>query len=189
LITRISSYRLDWKSGSTSTPILIEGKVQSVIDKSLLDKMEIVLFHRSKKQELQRQMNVHNDHIKKIFENQSRLRDNIKSLEKILDSDLVRRYLKDLNRQEDDLNSTRKNITELVEEEAQINEQIKHLNLEISTITKKEIEILTNKKKTMFDYENESETQPVAYDIDIDDDMISNKTEEVRVKRKKEARK
>jgi len=102
---------INWRSGSSiSTPTVFEGKLQQIplISKSLLDKLEVVLNHHSKKKEIARRIQVFNDHIRKIFENQSRLRENIKSLEKILDSDLVRRYLKDLDTQEDDLNNTRK---------------------------------------------------------------------------------
>jgi len=159
---------------------MVDGKLQQVpmVSKSLLDKLEVVLFHQNKKKEIQRQTTLFNDHIKKIFENQSRLRENIKSLEKILDSDLVRRYLKDLDRQEDDLNNTRKKIATLVEEEANINEQIKLLNLDISTITKKEIETLTNVRRTT-----------IVEDDIMDFDSISDKKKTVSLSEKMDRKK
>lgn len=52
-------------------------------------------------------------HISQVFTNQSRLRDNIKSMEKQHTSELVQRYMKDLDGEEDDLISTRKIIKQL----------------------------------------------------------------------------
>ncbi len=43
-----------------------------------------------------------------IFSNQGRLRENLKSLEKLSDSALTKRYLKDLNEQEDELNASKR---------------------------------------------------------------------------------
>ncbi|CAF4574847.1 unnamed protein product, partial [Rotaria magnacalcarata] len=55
-------------------------------------------------------------HIKSIFENQERIRQNIKSLEKIDKSELMIRYLKDLNTEEDDLQQTRREIKAMQDE-------------------------------------------------------------------------
>jgi len=44
-----------------------------------------------------------NNLLKKIFENQQRLRDNIKSLQKVPGTELIKRYLKDLDAEEDEI--------------------------------------------------------------------------------------
>jgi hypothetical protein len=46
--------------------------------------------------------------VNNIFSNQGRLRENLKSLEKLSDSALTKRYLKDLNEQEDELNASKR---------------------------------------------------------------------------------
>ena len=48
-----------------------------------------------------------------IFKNQDRLRQNIKSMEKMPSNDLVKRYLSDLNSEETDLINTRQEIAAL----------------------------------------------------------------------------
>jgi len=136
---------LSWKAGSSvSVPTIVEGKLQtiSLVPNSLLTKTESVLDYLNKKKEIARVLATHNDHINKIFVNQSRLRENIKSLEKILESDLVKRYLKDLDLQEDDLFETRKKIAILQEEDNRINDIIKILKMEISNDSKNEIDAL-----------------------------------------------
>jgi len=77
---------------------------------------------------------------KKIYENQVRVRDNIKSLDKMPSSDLVKRYLKDLDSQEDDLFSTRAKIDSLELEDAQIDIELKKLKYEVVDGAKKERE-------------------------------------------------
>jgi len=54
----------------------------------------------------------------KALENQKRLHEHLKNLEKLLQSNLCARYLKDLNKEEDDLAEVRKKID--VEEALQI---------------------------------------------------------------------
>lgn len=63
--------------------------------------------------ELRRKIEAHQAHINEIFTNQERLRENIKSLEKVASSKLTERYLADLYKEEDDLISTRKTISEM----------------------------------------------------------------------------
>jgi len=78
--------------------------------------------------------------LKKIFENQGRLRDNIKSLEKMPSSDLVKRYLKDMVAQENDLKSTRERIEEFEIEDAKLESQLKLLKFEVIDEARKEKE-------------------------------------------------
>jgi ubiquitin len=72
-------------------------------------------------------------HIDQVFQNQTRLRENIKSMEKQHDSDLVQRYLKDLDREEDSLISTRGKIKALQEKQAGLEVDVKTTSLELQT--------------------------------------------------------
>lgn len=86
---------------------------KQLIPKSLFEKsMAIVDFQRTIR-DIEKQIKSHEAHIKSIFENQDRIRQNIKSLEKVEKSDLMSRYLKDLNTEEDDLQRTRRSISTL----------------------------------------------------------------------------
>jgi cob(I)alamin adenosyltransferase len=75
---------------------------------------------------------VHNDHVKKIFNNQYRLRENIKSLENVQNSVLVERYLKDLNQEEDDLRKANKEVELLEAEREKKKEDLKVLKLSVN---------------------------------------------------------
>jgi len=134
---------IEWKSGSSvQTSTLVDGKyeVLPLIGGKMIEKLELVFTFQNKKREIERSTKLLQESIKKIFDNQSRLRENIKTLEKVLDSDLVRRYLRDLENQEDELNNTRKKINTFQEEDAALNEQIKRLKIDISTEARFEIE-------------------------------------------------
>jgi len=135
---------LNWKTGSSlSLPKTLEDGTlynDPLVNKALLDKVELILQLENRKRESRRVINSHNDHIKKIFENQVRLRDNIKSLDKMPSSDLVKRYLKDLDSQEDDLYTTRGKIEVLEAEEAQLDGDLKKLKFEVIDQSKKEKE-------------------------------------------------
>jgi len=76
-------------------------------------------------------------HIDQVFQNQTRLRENIKSMEKQHDSDLVQRYLKDLDREEDSLISTRAKIRALQDKQAGLEADGKAMALELQTQTKR----------------------------------------------------
>jgi len=72
-------------------------------------------------------------HIKEVFTNQSRLRDNIKSLEKLSNHGvLIDRYLSDLNQEEDDLLATRQQIAALTEEIEQHTAKLKAKEAELA---------------------------------------------------------
>jgi len=136
---------LQWKMGSTvSTPQFIEGKLHttSLVPKSLIDKIEVMLGFQSQKRENQRQIASLKDSIQKIFVNQNRLRENIKILEKWNDSELVKRYLSDFDVQEDVLNNTNRRISELEAEDARKGEGIQHMKNEIANDARKELEHL-----------------------------------------------
>jgi len=143
---------MTWRQGaSVAVPIEdSEGKVlppASLIPSALLEKIEAILELDKRKRETRRMINVHSDSIRKIFENQSRLRENIKSfekMEKIIDNNLVKRYLKDLDSQEDELIVTRTKIDELEFDEVQLDGQLKFLKLEVISDAKKEKEALSS---------------------------------------------
>jgi len=69
--------------------------------------------------------------MKRIYDNQIRLRENIKSFDKMVGTDLVKRYLKDLDTQEDELIATRLKIDELEEIESKLETELKTLKFEV----------------------------------------------------------
>jgi len=134
-----------WKSGSSvSIPIIRDGKfeITPLVPKSLLDKIEAVLEMQNRKRENTRLIQTQKSSIEKIYINQSRIRENIKSLEKWKDSDLVVRYFRDFDVQEDVLNTTNKRINELETLDSKINEEIQQLKLQVQNDAKKELENL-----------------------------------------------
>jgi DNA repair exonuclease SbcCD ATPase subunit len=86
---------------------------RDLIPTSLFDKAVAIVDLQVIIRDIDNQIKSREAHIKSIFENQERIRQNIKSLEKIEKSDLMTRYLKDLNTEEDDLQETRRNIAAL----------------------------------------------------------------------------
>jgi hypothetical protein len=92
---------------------------RDLIPTSLFDKSLAIVDIQKILRDIEKQIQLHEAHIKSIFENQERIRQNIKSLEKIEKSDLMTRYLKDLNTEEDDLQRTRRNISTLQEQRNQ----------------------------------------------------------------------
>ncbi|CAF1281411.1 unnamed protein product [Rotaria sp. Silwood1] len=89
---------------------------RDLIPTSLFDKAVAIVDIQMVSRELEKKINSLEAHIKSIFENQERIRQNIKSLEKIDKSDLMIRYLKDLNTEEDDLQQTRREIKTMKDE-------------------------------------------------------------------------
>ena len=83
---------------------------RALIPATLYEKAIAIVETQATLQELDKKIKAHEAHIKGIFENQERIRQNIKSLEKIEKSVLMDRYLKDLNAEEDDLQETRRQI-------------------------------------------------------------------------------
>ncbi|CAF5229273.1 unnamed protein product, partial [Rotaria magnacalcarata] len=74
---------------------------RDLIPTSLFDKSVAILDTQVNIGQLETKIKSREANIKSIFENQERIRQNIKSLEKIEKSDLMTRYLKDLNTEED----------------------------------------------------------------------------------------
>lgn len=78
----------------------------------LLDKCRQLNSIRARKGEVRRMIDDLGSHSSAIYTSQERLRANIKSLEKMPGSDLMARYMRDLDREEDDLIQTRAKIEE-----------------------------------------------------------------------------
>jgi hypothetical protein len=75
---------------------------------------------------------------RKVFQNQERLRQNIQSMEKVQScGSLLDRYLKDLNRDEDDLQQARALIEKLAESMAKVEAETASLGLSIASSAKK----------------------------------------------------
>ncbi|CAF1237980.1 unnamed protein product [Didymodactylos carnosus] len=83
---------------------------KDLLPKHFLEQVSTILDIQNRVKDMGQQIDYLNEHIKSIFTNQERLRENIKSLEKMNTSDLLKRYLKDLNIEEDDLAETRAEI-------------------------------------------------------------------------------
>jgi hypothetical protein len=80
---------------------------EGLIPKSLGERAGEIVTQDLKIEDCQGQIRQLNDKVSGIFKNQERLRENIKSLEKMPENELVKRYLRDLNKEEDDLIKTR----------------------------------------------------------------------------------
>jgi len=95
-------------------------------------------LHRmtAKKKELQRKQSVRNSRVTKIFENQSRLRENIKSMEHVRTGTLLERYMSDMDKEENELIQTRKEIENADEEIANTEQEISRHVLQITMKTK-----------------------------------------------------
>lgn len=123
-----------WRLGSpVSIPRNEEGNLVQIplVPLELLSKLEAILILDSKKKENRRLINNYTEGIKRIFENQIRLRENIKSFDKMVGTDLVKRYLKDLDTQEDDLIATRVKIDDLEQVESKLDTDLKTLKFEV----------------------------------------------------------
>lgn len=102
------------------------------LSKTLLAKASKILELMQRVTELSGKIDETNTTISNIFTNQERLRSNIKSLEKIDSSDLMKRYLRDLNKEEDDLLKARTEISTMQASRVNLNKEIKDLRASLS---------------------------------------------------------
>lgn len=86
----------------------------------------------SQKKELQRKQSVDSNRVKKIFQNQERLRENIKSMEHVRHGTLLERYMTDMDKEENDLIETRARIEEAEELIASMSQEASRLVLQIT---------------------------------------------------------
>jgi len=122
---------LNWKSGTvvdSSTPVL---------EKEFLDKVEQILKKKSLADEIQKNISGLKERIQKIFKNQERLRDNIRSLERISAKDLMNRYLSDLDKEEDDLVKTTASIDTFENDKAKLDKEVTEAKMILATEARK----------------------------------------------------
>jgi ubiquitin len=90
----------------------------------LISELDTVDSHRESLTVLQRQLAVTKKEIETVCANQSRVRDNLERLKEHTSSVVVRRYLEDMNRDEDTICAARKKINELEEAEIALKKTI-----------------------------------------------------------------
>jgi len=113
--------------------MLQEAEAASQLPRDLVESGHQLLQLRRQRQEVMRKLAQVQARERKVFENQERLRQNIKSLEKVQNcGSLVSRYLTDLNRDEDDLQQTRKDVEGLEEQKAALENELGQLELRIA---------------------------------------------------------
>ena len=109
-----------------------EASINSV--RSMLDDIDNRKKLLIEQTETQRQLQLHNKNIKSIEVNQSRLRENLDKLKGHENSSLVKRYLDDMNRDEDLILSTRKVVLDLEEKKERCDELIRDLESRIKGV-------------------------------------------------------
>jgi len=132
---------LGWKGPSSVDP-----ESGSIIPKELLEKVAKVLDLQLREKELTRIIASSNEHISKVFQNQSRLRENIKSLENMSGTELVKRYLKDLDKEEDDLMKLRMSIDNYEKEKMAVKKELKDVQYDASVEARKKKEACESQK-------------------------------------------
>jgi len=119
---------IDWKAGSS-----VGG---TFLNEELLKQASQILKLKAEIADKQRQIETHKRHIDKVFQNQARLRENIKSLDKMVGSDLMKRYLADLDIEEDDLIKTRKDMEVIENQKLQHEKQLAELQFTLAGHTR-----------------------------------------------------
>jgi len=125
--------------GGDSIPAaeLHKWREQGALPAELLRKLEELAELASRRREGQRKVSTHQAQIKATFNNQERLRENIRSLEKVGKNALTDRYLTDLDKEEDGLIQTRRAISVLEEQDAALGAEQAAIRLELSTDVRK----------------------------------------------------
>eukprot|EP00727_Mastigamoeba_balamuthi_P000398 m51a1_g10355 putative ubiquitin family protein (805) ;mRNA; f:24566-27425 len=118
-----------WQAGSSADAAPAEG----LLPAPLLEKVRTVLALRARQGECQRTAASLEERIRKMFADQSRLRENIKSLEKQPGCELVKRYLGDLNKAEDTILGLRAKAEELEQQQAAVAAQAKEILVSLCT--------------------------------------------------------
>jgi len=103
-----------------------------VLGASLKEKLIRSLNIRNKIDEVTTASNNANEAIQKNHQNQSRLRENIKSLEKMPSSDLMKRYLRDMDKEEDDLKLLKVEAEKFAKEKNDLTKEKNEILLQLS---------------------------------------------------------
>ncbi|CAJ1344417.1 unnamed protein product [Effrenium voratum] len=99
--------------------------------KEILQQIRELQQKTAESKEIQRKQSVSSSRVSKIFENQTRLRENIKSMEHVRTGSLLERYMNDMDKEENDLIETRKRIEEFEEVLAKMTTEVSKLTLQI----------------------------------------------------------
>jgi hypothetical protein len=108
---------------------------KKTLDESLKKKLDKSLKLRTDLEELNKIIGIINENIQKIYQNQNRLRENIKSLEKMSTSDLIKRYLRDMDKEEDDLKAIKIELEGREKDRNLLLKELKEINLQLSLET------------------------------------------------------
>jgi len=106
------------------------------LKENVIEAAKKVLVSKEKSDDMQRQIDTYKNHIDKVFQNQNRLRENIKSLEKVTNSELMKRYLNDLNLEEEDLIKARKESDLLQECKRKNDKELSDLQFSLTKLAK-----------------------------------------------------
>jgi len=100
--------------------------------RALLKQVQEMQSLEQQKKELQRKQSVDNSRVQKIFENQARLRENIKSMEHVRTGSLLDRYMTDMDKEESDLIETRSRVEAAEEKIATVSQDVAKIGLQIT---------------------------------------------------------
>jgi len=110
----------------------VDWQQEDILPTEVLALVQRVRAAEASLSEIERQKKTHKAHVEKVFANQERLRSNIQSLEKVKNTQLVERYLKDLNNEEDDLIETNTKLDALEDARVEADGVLRDLKLQAS---------------------------------------------------------
>jgi hypothetical protein len=122
------------RSGRSAIPERVrhEWRTSGALPKALLNALDALHAIVAKRAEGERQKGILQSRIEEVFTNQDRLRENIRSFEKIGSNELLTRYLSDMGREEDELIATRAKIAKLDEADSRLKEELGASELALS---------------------------------------------------------
>eukprot|EP01130_Rhizamoeba_saxonica_P005859 TRINITY_DN231_c0_g1_i1.p1 TRINITY_DN231_c0_g1~~TRINITY_DN231_c0_g1_i1.p1 ORF type:complete len:799 (-),score=184.92 TRINITY_DN231_c0_g1_i1:24-2420(-) len=140
------SYLRKWRSGSSVCELFPSDDFEQgpLVSEEILAMVEHIMAAEVTKTKKHKTVATLGDHIRKVFDNQRRLRDNIKSMDQLMESDLVKRYMKDLDEEEDDLRNTKKLITETEENIEVLTKDIEDRKLDLKSVVEKVLDEINN---------------------------------------------
>jgi hypothetical protein len=123
-----------WKAGVVIHPA--SGAAVTLLPETLLQSLAEYLHMKSTETTSKQDITRLEAQMQQVFKNQERLRENIRSLEKVGDNPLLRRYLSDLDKEEDDLIRARQSIEVLTIGLQKLTGEIQALRVALSTSAK-----------------------------------------------------
>eukprot|EP00043_Microstomoeca_roanoka_P011208 m.105686 g.105686 ORF g.105686 m.105686 type:complete len:914 (-) comp15125_c0_seq1:364-3105(-) len=117
----------------------LAGKIMNSNVRQMLQK--VLLLVKKRKEMEQTRTNLKND-IAQIETDQSRLRENIRSMEKVQSQKLIERYMEDMSKAEDQLHSSRQQIRQSEAEAEQISQELQTIIEQVADLCSKKRESL-----------------------------------------------